>query len=428
MYERKRELARSIQSVIGDEHVLLDPLLRIDNLSPALLAKPGSAEEVAECLGICSEFDASVIPAGLMTWLECGNPVRRGDVVLSLERMSRILEYSPSDLTVTVEAGLTLSELNAVANRERQWLPFDPPGFTAASVGAIAACASSGALRAGFGTPRDYTLGLKLAHADGTQSKSGGRVVKNVAGYDMNKLYVGSFGTLAILTELTFKLRPLPESVITLMVSSSDRESLIELAARVHASELQPASIFLTGRLFADSLGLSKGEDALLIRFMESEAAVKHQTDWITRSIDEGQELAVLDEATSERVWKLVADLDQQAGNACKISVPVSAASAVFDRSLKTVPECVATADLAAGIIRIAFDAENESAIDFVMRLRADASTAGGVLFIERAASAVRQQADAWGDVGATISLMRSIKEKFDPQSLLNPGRFVAGI
>ncbi|HEX8089967.1 MAG TPA: FAD-binding oxidoreductase [Blastocatellia bacterium] len=428
MIDRRKELSRLIQSVVGNEHVTPDPALSVDNLGPALLAKPGSAEEVAQCLGVCSKFNAAVVPGGLLTWLEGGNPVRRVDVVLSLERMSRILEYSPPDLTVTVEAGLSLSEFNSAAKGAGQWLPLDPPGFAAASLGAIAACGSSGALRGGFGTPRDYIIGLKLAHVDGTQSKSGGRVVKNVAGYDMNKLYVGSFGTLGVLTELTFKLRPLPECVLTLMITAADRESLVRLARQALASELQPASIFLTSRLGTGSPGVLAGDDALLIRFVESEAAVRHQADWIARSIVCGQRLAALDEVTAESVWKLVADLDLRGGNACKASVPLSETPALYQRFLKAIPNCVATADLATGIIRIAFDVGHESAIDLIRRLRGDAEAAGGTLFIERAAAVVRQHAGAWGEVGATASLMRSTKEKFDPQSLLNPGRFVAGI
>jgi glycolate oxidase FAD binding subunit len=156
---------------------------------------------------VCSEANAGVVP-GRMTWLDWGNPLRRVDVVLSLDRMQRIIDYSPPDLTATVEAGVTLADFNEVTVRERQWLPLDPPGLRQASLGAIASHNSSGALRLGYGTPRDYVIGLKLVHADGTESKSGGKVVKNVAGYDMNKLYVGSYGTLAIITELTFKLRP----------------------------------------------------------------------------------------------------------------------------------------------------------------------------------------------------------------------------
>ena len=423
MSKQQTELAGLIESVVGSQHVTAEPALQMDGLAPSFLVKPGSSEEVARCLRICADLDAAVIPAGLMTWLECGNTLKRADVVLSLERMNRIVEYSPPDLTATVEAGLSLNEFNSVTARERQWLPLDPPGSTAASLGAITACNSSGALRLGFGTPRDYVIGLKLAHADGTESKSGGRVVKNVAGYDMNKLYVGSFGTLAVITGVTFKLRPLPESFATVVVTGKNQKSLIEFAKRVLASELQPSSIFLARRLLTGRFG----DDALLLRFIESEAAVKHQMDWVERAAGNDYQYAVMSEAESESLWAAVADVDARAANAVRISVLVSIASAAFEKLLAT-RECVSVADLGVGIIRMAFDAENESAIETIKRLRADASAMGGTLFIERAPEAVKQQVDAWGEVGATTSLMQSIKAKFDPQSLLNPGRFVAGI
>jgi glycolate oxidase FAD binding subunit len=427
MSKQQTELAGLIESVIGSEHVTADPALQIDGLAPLLLIKPGSSEEVAKCLRICSDLDAAVIPAGLMTWLECGNPVKRADIILSLERMNRIVDYSPPDLTATVEAGLPLNEFNRITARERQWIPFDPPGSTTASLGAIAACNSSGALRLGFGTPRDYVIGLKLAHADGTESKSGGRVVKNVAGYDLNKLYVGSFGTLAVITEVTFKLRPLPESSATVVVTGKNQKLLIEFAKRILASELQPSSIFLTGRLSGVSTDNRIAGDALLLRFIESEAAVQHQLGWVEHAAGNDYQYAVMNEEQSVPLWKAVADVDSRAANAVRISVLVSIASEALERLL-AISDCVSTADLGVGIIRMAFDGDDEYVIETIKSLRVETSAMGGSLFIERAPAVVKQQADAWGEVGAPASLMRSIKAKFDPQSLLNPGRFVKGI
>ncbi|MGA9770937.1 MAG: FAD-binding oxidoreductase [Blastocatellia bacterium] len=423
MSKQQTELAGLIESVVGTEYVTTEPALQIDGFAPSILVRPGSSEEVARCLRICADLDAAVIPAGLMSWLECGNRLKRADVVLSLERINRVIDYSPPDLTATVGAGLSLHEFNRVTARERQWLPLDPSGSTTASLGAIAACNSSGALRLGFGTPRDYVIGLKLAHADGTESKSGGRVVKNVAGYDMNKLYVGSFGTLAVITEVTLKLRPLPESFATVVVTGKNQKSLIEFAKRVLASEMMPSSIFLTRRLFTKQFG----DDALLLRFIESEAAVRHQLDWVERSVGSDYQSVVMTEAESEVLWKTVADIDARAANAVRISVLVSIASEAFERSLATC-QCISAADLGVGIIRMAIDGDGESAIETIKRLRADAISMGGTLFIERAPKVVKQQVDAWGEVGATTSLMQSIKAKFDPETLLNPGRFVAGI
>ncbi|MEK6323818.1 MAG: FAD-binding oxidoreductase [Acidobacteriota bacterium] len=426
MTERQTELARSIESIVGVDHLQGEPAFQIDGSSPKLIARPGSAEEVAACLKVCSESAAAVVPAGRMTWLECGNPLNRADVVLSLERMRRIVQYSPPDLTATVEAGLTLNEFSAVSVRERQWLPLDPPGFKSASLGAIAACNSSGALRLGFGTPRDYVIGLKLAHADGTESKSGGQVVKNVAGYDMDKLYVGSYGTLAIITELTFKLRPLAERISTMMITSKSRGPLFDLARRVLASELQPASVVLSRRLSA-KLASNLPDDALLVRFIDSEPAVEHQVDCVTRALDDSYQGTVLTPHEADAVWAEVADLDQQAVRV-RLSVPLSAVPAEFEKAFLAHLECVATVDLGAGIIRMAFDADERSAVDLIKRLRSSAAAANGTLVIERAPAEVRRRADAWGDVGSTAALMRTIKARFDPQSLLNPGRFVSGI
>jgi glycolate dehydrogenase FAD-binding subunit len=422
----EQSLARSIASIVGADHSSANPELKIDGLSPALLVRPASAEEAAACMKVCSESNAAVVPAGQMSWLECGNPLERADVVLSLERMRRIIDYSPPDLTATVEAGLTLSEFNAATGRERQWLPLDPPGFKQASLGAIAACNSSGALRLGFGTPRDYVIGLKLVHADGTESKSGGKVVKNVAGYDMNKLYTGSYGTLAIITELTFKLRPVPDFNSTILITSQSRDLLFQLAKQVRASELQPASVVLTRRL-SGSFASTWPHDALLIRFIDSEAAVKHQVNWVKEAIDQNYNATVLNENQAAAVWAEVADFDQRA-NRVRLSVPLSETPAEFEKALLAHVDCVAVADIGAGMIRLAFNSPEGSAVDQINRLRASVAVVNGTLVIEKAPVKVRRSADAWGDVGSAAALTRSIKTRFDPQSLLNPGKFVLGL
>lgn len=426
MSDKSSQLFRSIESVLGSENVTQTPPLSIDGLNPSVLALPGCAGEVAECLRICSSLNAAVVPAGSMSWLEGGNPVRRADVVLSLKRMTRIIDYSPSDLTVTVEAGLTLASLNERTTSERQWLPLDPPGAAVASLGAIAACNSSGALRLGFGTPRDYVIGLKLVHADGTESKCGGRVVKNVAGYDMNKLYVGSYGTLAVITELTFKLRPLPETSHTIVAAPRDEGSLLEFANRVLASELQPASIFLTTQRFGALIESKPAMDALLIKFVDNEAAVNHQAGWMKRAADDDFEVTSLPADQSEALWRRVADVDRSAATSFRISVPVSAVESVLSKL--TTRGKASAVDLGLGIIRIAFDEDGKKAVDTINQMRAWAAESGGTLFVERASSAVRREVDAWGDVGCASSLMKSVKAKFDGELILNPGRFAAGI
>lgn len=428
MSAKEPELFRSIESVLGSDNVTQSRRPGLDGIAPAIVALPGSAQEVAECLRISASLRATVIPAGSMSWLDCGNQVRGVDMVLSLARMTRVVDYSPPDLTVTVQAGLLLSELKAVTVREGQWLPLDPPGFSAASVGAVAACNSSGPLRLGFGTPRDYVIGLKLAHADGKESKCGGRVVKNVAGYDMNKLYVGSYGTLAVITELTFKLRPLPDGHATLVVTTNNQASLADFAGRVIASELQPASVFLTKRLAVDLNGSSAETDRLLIRFIDNDAAVRHQLDWIKHEAGDEFDLTELIDDDSESLWQRVADIDQSGTNAVRISVPVSTVGAKVGRL--AIPGCAASIDFGLGIIRVAFDEDEDEkkTVETIRQMRSQAAESGGTLFVERASSGVKEQVDAWGNCYSVGNLMRSVKAKFDPESVLNPGRFVAGI
>ena len=416
-------LAKSLKAIVGSDYLIENSALKIDALTPAFIIKPESTEEVCACLKVCGEFAATVIPAGAMTWLECGNPLRAADVVLSLERLNCIIEYSPPDLTAIVEAGLSLNEFNAVTKRQGQWLPLDFSGAPQATLGAIASTAASGALRLGFGTPRDYVIGLRLAHIDGTESKSGGRVAKNVAGYDLNKLYVGSFGTLAVITGLNLKLRPLPERFATMLITAKEPAKLVELAKRAFASVIQPASIFLATRLPALS-----NQPALLIRFIESEAAVEYQLNELTHLLDEDFQASLLSDEAAETVWQQAINVDELAGIAVRLSVPLAKATWIFQLLQEMHKDCLASVDIGVGIIRLSFEAEDAKAVDLIRAMRLLATGVSGTLFIERAPSTVRGEADAWGDVGNLAKLMKGVKFNFDPQSLLNAGRFVSRI
>jgi len=427
MSNPRTETASRLAAIVGSANFTANPALRIDGLAPAMLIAPASTAEVADCLRLCSEMCITVVPAGRGTWLECGNPLRRADVVLSLERMNRIIDYSPPDLTITVEAGMTLREFNETIRRDRLWLPLDPPGASAASIGAIIACNSSGALRGGYGTPRDYLIGLSLVHADGRQSKSGGRVVKNVAGYDLNKLYVGSYGTLAVITEATFKLRPLPEQSLTLALSPKNPEWVTALAQRVRASELQPAACVLTSISLAEVFGFANVFDTLLLRFADNETAVKYQRDWLEQGRGEQYEIAEVSGDAEAALWAKINGRDDEWKYVVRMSVPLSETIETFE-NLMDERETEVTADLGSGIIRAAWGGRDDVAISIINHRRAAAQKLGGRLFIEKAPLFVRQQVDAWGDIGTGERLMKSIKEKFDPQGILNPGRFVAGI
>ncbi|HJQ23969.1 MAG TPA: FAD-binding oxidoreductase [Blastocatellia bacterium] len=406
-----------LRAITGSDYVIENPELQVDRRAPALLVEPASAQEVAACLGVCSELNAAVVPAGRATWLDGGNPLRRADVLLSLERMGRVIDYSPPDLTVTVEAGMRLHAFNEMVNRDRLWLPLDPPGADAASVGAVVACNSSGALRCGYGTPRDYVIGLKLAHTDGRESKSGGRVVKNVAGYDLNKLYVGSFGTLAVITEVTFKLRPLPEQCVTVALMAHPSERITGLARQIIATELQPVACVLS---------FATGAESLLLRFADNTAAVKAQRDELQKARGKAYQTTEVSGAGEAALWAKLNDLDCASQIALRMSVPLSKTVDLYEDLINDKAAAV-MADLGSGIVRAAMNATAEVAATIKQR-RAAVAKLGGTLFIEKAPLEVKRQVDAWGEVGTSVRLMHAVKEKFDPHGILNPGRFIAEI
>ena len=215
--------------------------------------------------------------------------MRGANVILRCDRLTNIIEHEPADLVATVEAGITLSELNRVLGDSGQWLPLDPPDDGRATLGGIAATGLGGAQSFGYARPRSYVLGMRVALADGRAIKAGGRVVKNVAGYDMCKLLVGSYGTLGVITELILKLRPRPEREATVVARAVDFSSLLSAARKVITSPLLPVAVELLSPRFASAIGVPGEESnfALLVRFAGTEGAVRHQAEQTRRLLKE---------------------------------------------------------------------------------------------------------------------------------------------
>ena len=419
-------MVNSLSAVVGAENVASNSLPALDGHDPIAMASPGSHDEAVACLRVCAEFDASVIPAGRLSWFEWGNPLTSADVILSVNRMNRVIDYSPADLTGTFEAGVGFARFDQLTRQSGQWLPLDPSGVAEAALGAIAACGLNGSLRYGFGAVRDYVIGLRLAHADGSESKCGGRVVKNVAGYDMTKLYVGSYGTLAVITEVTVKLRPLPQRQATLAISGMDEGALFDLGARVIRSNLQPASAFLVSGAFRELRGSERGVPRLLIRFMDTNETVNYQISRVREMLNGGLACSLLDDEQGAVTWAALAGFDQDEEVVVRLNVPVSSVGSVLHDTGRN--RRALAADLAMGIIRMSLEERGAEAVAAIESLRSALSTIGGRLFIERSPLAVRRQVDSWGDPGPAGILMQSVKEKFDHKRVLNPGRFVRGI
>ena len=243
--------------IVGAEYVA--PGAPVDGVVPAWVVRPGSVAEVQECVRAAGRARASLVVQGLGAHMSVGAPPARLDVVLGLDRLARVIDHQAGDMTVTVEAGCTLAALAKTLATGDQWLPLDPPRADATTVGGLIAANLSGPLRASQGRVRDLLLGIRVVGADGALVAGGGRVVKNVAGYDLPKLHVGALGTLGVIVEATFKVRPRPACEEAVVIAARSVEAAAEAALGVMASEVAPLWLEVGGRGALPGLCASSG-------------------------------------------------------------------------------------------------------------------------------------------------------------------------
>ena len=414
---------RQLAAVVGDEHVT--------QTGRAVTVAPASAEEACEIMRLAARSGWAVVPAGAGTWLDAGNPLARAALFVTTRRMARLVRHEPADLVATVEAGMAFAAFNDATARAGQWLPLDPPDDGRATVGGVVATGLGGTQAFGYGLPRGYVLGLRVVLADGRYVKAGGTVVKNVAGYDLCKLFTGSYGTLGLITELTCKLRPLPPRRATVVVQAATIEPLLAGARRLLAGDFLPAALELLSPALAETIGVhGAGERyTLLLRFAGTEAAVADQTRRALPLFAEADTRALVD--SDAQLWRTLAALPLKADYQLvwRASVrPTNLPS--FINTLRQEQDENAVAHVQAGVgdgrVRVMQETTNDAqhTADRLARLRRTAETLGGSLVVERAPADVKQKLDAWGVPAASARLMQRIKQQLDPAGLLSPGRF----
>lgn len=393
----------------------------VDGQAPSIVAEPSTPEELADVLRDCNTRHLRVIPRGGGSMLGLGNPPQRADVILSTVRLNQVVEHAWNDMTVTVQAGCTVANLQAALAAHGQRLAVEPLWPERATVGGILACGESGPCRLRYGGLRDLIIGVTLALPDGTLAKAGGKVVKNVAGYDLMKLAVGSLGTLGVITQAVLRLHPLPQGERSLSFKAASLR-----AAQTMVLAALDTNCNLTGVQVRAGIAAECHVD---IRIEGAPAALAAQERVVTQIAPPG-----LAPACQESAWRARQDMWDRDGTAviCKCGILPSQIEALCRIAMESAKRNGTELDIVAqgaGLVELRLGASNpDPMISAAGEIRAEMRALGATTVLMRAPLELKKQLDVWGDPGNSHPLMKSIKMQFDPNGTLSPRRFVGGI
>jgi glycolate oxidase FAD binding subunit len=365
----------------------------IDSLRVDKVLTPLSTDELPEMM---RSETGTIAPVGAGTQLSIGNPLDPIDAVIETRKLDKVTEYVPADMTIHVESGVRLNQLEAVLGEYSQLLPLDPWTEPEATIGGIVATNVQGPLRT-VGTVRDWIIGMKVVHAGGRGSKTGGRVVKNVSGYDLAKLYTGSLGSLAVISEISFKLRARYEATASARIHVADLGAAAQIVSAIRSSPVEPIALVWSGP-----------QNSIAVRFGEHPRAVQ----WQLGQLPPG-DWERFDRLSETSVWKEVGD--RYRGLVEPVLRVAALPSQVEDILRRFKPESWLV-HAAIGTMLMTVDP-----ID-IPRLRQEFPAV-----IERAPLDVRRRVPTFGLQGDECELMRKVKVAFDPEGRLNPGRHVDG-
>ncbi|MCZ7573234.1 MAG: FAD-binding oxidoreductase [Ardenticatenaceae bacterium] len=429
------EHLEALTEVVGAEQVNTEPVAleagAIQGVRPAALVAAAAEAEVSAVLALASERGLAVVPFGAGTRQGLGSPpgTARPLIRLDLGRLDRILAYEPADLTATVQAGVTLGALQAHLAEAGQWLPLDPPRAGGATLGGLVAAADSGPHRLRYGTPRDLLIGFRAVLADGLAFSGGAKVVKNVAGYDLPKLMSGSLGTLAVLTELTFKLQPRPIAIASIAAECPTLESACDAARSLLNSPLRPVACeWLPPAIWHGEPGPA-GATVLVARFFDAPTplarALRDATAFCRTA--GAAHVATVEGPSEAARWQALADGPAGLAAADEVLVKVTVLPAKLPAAIAAAEAHGARnwqARAGTGLLFATLPALPAA----VTSLRTAAEALGGTLVVQAAPLKLKTPELVWGSPRSDFGLMRAFKQRFDPAGLLNPGRFFGGL
>ena len=411
-----------------------------DSIQPACVLYPQTIAELSKAIALSYKHQLRVLPCGNASKLDWGGLVSRADIVISTSQLNHVIEHCVGDLTVTVEAGVKYQDLQAQLATEGQFLAIDPPYAASATIGGILATASAGSLRHRYNGVRDMCLGIEFVRSDGEVVKAGGRVVKNVAGYDLMKLLTGSYGTLGIASRITFRLYPLPEYTQIAVVTGA-AEAIAIAQQTISTSVMTPTACDLLSASAIANLGLGQGM-GLAIQFSSLKASVIEQCDRVMMLAKElNLQVRMIDK--TQEFWRLLEmlmwqgelrNLDQatniQSKNhhvVCKLGILPSAAVSIFQQCEQIFNNQAYYLQIhtgsGLGVLRMEDSQDLAKIAEQITKVRSISESHNGFLTILEAPHELKYQNNVWGYTGNASDLMNKIQQKFDPRGLLSPSR-----
>jgi glycolate oxidase FAD binding subunit len=394
-----------------------EPADQVDGVTPGIVVRPTDTEQVAEVLRAAAAHGLTVVPRGRGTKMSWGTPPASADVLIDVSGLDQVLDHQAGDLIVAAQAGARLSDVQAVVGEAGQRLALDAtvPG---SSIGGVLATNTTGARRVATGSARDLLIGITVVRADGVVAKAGGRVVKNVAGYDLCKLMIGSAGTLAVITDAIFRLHPVPVTHRWVTAAAADPAQAQELVQSVLHSQAVPAAI---------EVDWPGGQGSVSVLLEGREEGVAGRTATVRRLLgDTSIETAEAPADGATYPWDLGASGDGRA-TALKLTFALSGLSAVLSAATEAGVSLRGSAGSGVAYAAIAPGTPVDPVRTAVDRLRRACMTHGGTAVVVDAPAEVKAAVDVWGPIPA-LDLMRRVKDQFDPDHRLAPGRFVGGI
>jgi len=422
--QTERGITGDLRQIVGSDNVREATAEdAIEGVQPALVVEPGSVEEISDVMKLAAREGLAVSPRGGGTKTHVGDAPRQLDLIVSTTRMNEIMEHTPGDQIFRAEAGVRLEDLQEQVSASDQMLALDPPE-SGATLGGIIAANSSGPRRYKYGTVRDLIIGITVVLHDGTVAKAGSKVVKNVAGYDLSKLFTGSLGTLGIIATANFRLHPLPKASRTVAVEVESPQQAQEATQSIVHSQVEATAI---------ELHYAEDEKLLTVLLESIPGGMDAKVETASFLLKQFGEVRTLSEEEADHLGPLTppAVADEIV---LKLGAPPAELGSVLESVLgaaerRGLAHPRITGHAGTGVTFIGFSGEDEdAAVGFVGEMREIQTRKSGNVTLQRAPLTLKQRVSTWDNGGDYLGLVRRVKEKFDPRGGMNPGRYLGGL